>query len=137
YNSWCLNLWLEETTLSVIPDKRSVYTAYEVCQARWVISKDSIEEKFLNANSWVLQYIPNYFEYRLQNTSASSLEKTSSFAFNSVFNLLNSAAYHTQRWYMQRHMTIERVGKTFAFFHPRDTKRSIINEWKKVLTQIL
>ncbi|MBP7875646.1 hypothetical protein KA012_01455, partial [Candidatus Woesebacteria bacterium] len=39
-NSWCFNLWLETSSLSVPVAQRSLYPANEVCQARWIGSND-------------------------------------------------------------------------------------------------
>lgn len=135
YNSWCLNLWLEETALQVHRDKRSIYTAYEVCQAQWLLSKNDAESKFLLANQWSAKLLPHYYSDKLDtvhNEKPHSLVKKQS----SVLNILNTFAYKLQRWYMQRHMTRESVSLSYAFFHPRDTKRSIFQDWKNIILQI-
>lgn len=137
YNSWCLNLWLEETSLSVMPDKRSVYTAYEVCQARWLLTKANIEQRFLLANAWAGSYVPHYFETRLAEADHYSDNSGRWLLFAFLLDGINTAAYTLQRWYMQRHMTTERVGHSYAFFHPRDTKKTVVSRWKAELAQLL
>lgn len=135
YNSWCLNLWLEETSLAVPRDKRSVYTAYEVCQALWVHSTHDVAQEFFKSNTWVSKYVPKYFiECR---EKAPFQERTHTFLlFDGFLTACDQLAYILQRIYMKRHMTTERVGLTYAFFHPRDTKGSIFESWKKIITNI-
>jgi hypothetical protein len=136
YNSWCLNLWLEVNSLAVHPDKRSIYTAYEVCQALWVLDRNGTNNKFLKANEWVEQYLPVYFSNLVQrkNLKLSSSHRVDSQGF---WSAVNDQAYLLQRWYMKRHMTTERVGKSFAFFHPRNTKRNIFQAWKKSISALI
>jgi hypothetical protein len=135
YNSWCLNLWLEETSLAVIPGKQSVYTAYEVCQAFWVVNTNGTEKRFLESNTWVSRFLPNYFEDRMAELYPQMASNQHSL-MESFLTGCNKLAYILQRIYMQRHMTTERVGLGFAFFHPRDTKRSIFDQWKKIIQRI-
>lgn len=134
-NSWCLNLWLEEQSMSVQPDKRSIYTAYEVCQARWLFSTSNAQYRFLHANDWVSGFLPTYFASELDKVPKKEPQKTPTL-FDGLLSALNSGAYSVQRWYMQRHMTTERVGLSYAFFHPRDTKRSIFDRWKDLITAL-
>lgn len=134
-NSWCLNLWLEEQSMSVQPDKRSIYTAYEVCQARWLFSTNNVQHRFLKANEWARKFLPNYFAAELKKASKKEKLKSPTL-FDSALSWLNELAYSVQRWYMKRHMTTERVGVSFAFFHPRDTKRSIFDRLKDLILSI-
>lgn len=78
-NSWCFNLWLEETDLALAQKRRTVYTAYEVCQAKfvylasaresviasflhgWTTTQSNCELAFLSKNIWVVERIPQYF----------------------------------------------------------------------------
>jgi hypothetical protein len=135
YNSWCLNLWLEEHSLAVHPDKRSIYTAYEVCQAQWVLDRNQAKSKFLQANEWVRPLLPNYYFDIVQHTTTTSRVKHNMYV-NGFWKVFNDQAYQLQKWYMKRHITTERVGKSFAFFHPRDTKRSIFQAWKEVISSL-
>lgn len=126
-NSWCFNLWLERSTLQQPAKTHSLYVAYEVCQAEWLIDKNSTRLAFLNANKWVSTYLPQYYSYRLHQPT--QLEQaTEQLAWPIVDELLtigNLLSYGAQRIYMARHMTRERVTLHMAFFHPRDTQRVI------------
>lgn len=52
-NTWCLNMWLDETALAIPPTHRNLYTAHEVIQAFPLVNKERIAERFLWANRWV------------------------------------------------------------------------------------
>ena len=57
-NRFCLNLWLDETALAI--KKHNLYIAHEICQARPVLDKDGTYQKFIAANLWYKNYLPNW-----------------------------------------------------------------------------
>lgn len=128
-NSWCLNLWLERKSLSVPLTQRSVYTAHEVIQADWQLSKAGTAREFYLANRWVANYLYHYH--------FTSVQEQSTFAaipvLTQLLDMVNYAAFQLQKWYMKPHMTQERVSQSSAFFHPRDTRSLIVKNWKKIL----
>ena len=128
-NEWCFNLWLESDKLSVHPASRSIYTAYEVIQAKWLLDKDSIQNWFYFSNMWVRKILPN----SQINVSNKSL-RHQPFSQNIFFDFLDLLSYLFQRIYMNSHITRERVSLSAAFFHPRDTKGIIFQRWKTSLS---
>ncbi|OIN88915.1 hypothetical protein COW80_03425 [Candidatus Beckwithbacteria bacterium CG22_combo_CG10-13_8_21_14_all_01_47_9] len=58
YNKLCLNLWLDETNLAI--KQRNLYIAHEICQARSVLDRDGTYQKFIKANLWYKQFLPNW-----------------------------------------------------------------------------
>lgn len=163
---WCFNMWLDTHALRVSPDKRSVYTAYEVCQAVFVYERPSyflrdgsqhIEQRFLAANRWVESFLPNFFRERECNQTRHSLEnwvqtRLHQALLHRVFELLplsfdmigsliwyplDALAYVFQRWYMRAKMTIEIVDRKKALFHPRDTRSLVSDGWKKSLQRLI
>lgn len=125
-NSWCFNLWLEQYSMRVPSDNQSLYTAYEVCQARWVVDKNNTRELFFFANRWANHIVPRMFLYA-KNDSITP-QPTRGFAFPVVanlFDLANCCLFTLQKWYMRAHMTREHVSLASAAFHPRDTKGMI------------
>ncbi len=52
-NTWCLNMWLDETALAVPKSHQNLYTAHEVIQALPLVNREHIAERFLWANRWV------------------------------------------------------------------------------------
>ena len=139
-NSWCFNLWVEESDIQLPKTSRSVYEAYEVAQTVWVYSKNSVDRYFYKCNYWVNQYVYWYHEVSKLNSTKEVLRSKFSvdriFLISFFFDLINYFAYLFQFIYMKRHMTREKVSLTHAFFHPRDTKKMIFSKWKKSLLGI-
>lgn len=57
-NRFCLNLWLDETSLAI--KQRNLYIAHEICQARPILDRDQTYQKFITANLWYKQFLPNW-----------------------------------------------------------------------------
>ena len=132
-NSWCLNLWLEETELAIQPDRWGVYLAYEVVQAKWLLATGGIDQRFLKKNIWIKHYLPNFppAQYQLDTTASEGINWATK-----LITQVNNGAYYLQRWYMQPHITREKVSLQAAFFHPRDTISWINSRWQKLLKKL-
>lgn len=128
-HAWCFNLWLDERHLTLPFKFRSLYTAYEVIQAKSIFEDKS---KLKLANPWISEYVwcsiekTNSKNYAVLNKPENSI----------VMKIMNAIAYTIQRLYMLPHRTTERVGWGYAFFHPRDTKGWIEQELEKRIEQI-
>lgn len=141
-NSWCFNMFLEETSLGLPYNKRNIYTAHEVCQADFVFSKDGEEGLFLGENRWVKRYLPGFYQERIAeafekhkkiSAKKTKAKKTEKLWLGWLLDLINKLFYKIQYWYMKNHMTEELVQENRAFFHPRDTKREIMRKWQQIL----
>jgi hypothetical protein len=133
-NSWCFNLWVEATDLQLPQSSRSVYEAYEVIQAVWVLSRKQTARVFRNLNNWTKQVIfMNNFSARTVEHDILTLNMP---IFSKLIDLVNLFAYLAQYSYMKPHMTREKVSKTHAFFHPRDTKSAVFENWQKTLMRL-
>jgi len=115
-NQICANLYLDETALALSKAKHNLYTAHEVTQVLPIVNKHYIYERFLSANFWVKQYLPN--------TVIKPVNQLTNYPINSYspFELL---AYQFQYLYMKRKMTRESISPHSAFFHPRATSQQI------------
>lgn len=54
-----------------------------------------------------------------------------------IITQLDNLAYRLQRWYMRPKLTTERVGRHYAFFHPRPTGKIVMAEYKKRTQKVL
>lgn len=126
----CLNMWLDETALALPKNKRNLYTAHEVIQVKPIINKNKIYERFLSANSWVLDYLPNS---NIPNSGLSPNPKSQI----PKPNIFESLSFHLQHAYMKRKMSRETVYPHAAFFHPRDTTNTVLKLYQQRLTQII
>ena len=53
-----------------------------------------------------------------------------------ILTQLDYLAYRLQRWYMKPKMTSERVGRHYAFFHPRPTGKIVVEEYNRRLKHL-
>lgn len=110
----CLNLFLDEFTLSLLKTKRNLWTAHEIVQAKAILSKNNTWESFLVANMWVKNYLPN----SIKNYESGIMNQE---YFNKdlfLLNLLNRFAFQLQYKFMKSKITNEDISLHFAFFHP-------------------
>ncbi|PIR58621.1 MAG: hypothetical protein COU69_04610 [Candidatus Pacebacteria bacterium CG10_big_fil_rev_8_21_14_0_10_56_10] len=138
--SWCFNLWLDGNHLGVLIDKRSVYTAYEVIQADFVLSKQLAADAFFEANHWLYRFLPHSSFPGWAPHSPSLLEVALTnidTLLRPVWSGLNAVSYLVQRWYMRPHQTSERVALGYAYFHPRDTRQDITDRWRQSLVRLI
>jgi len=139
-NSWCFNLWIEESNIALPRSSRSIYEAVEVSQAVWLYSKNSINSLFYTTNSWVKKNI--YFYKSISALRYKKLVKSYDanqriMGISNALDVLNYISYLFQYAYMKHHITREKVGLTHAFFHPRDTKKLIFSRWKTAVLRLV
>lgn len=119
----CDNLWLDETALSLPKNKRNLYTAHEVLQAKPLSDRGDTYSRFILANSWTKKYLAN--AYKLANSNFPSLYQrrgTSLLRQGEVApkpNWLNYLAFKLQYSYMKSKITRETISLHAAYFHPR------------------
>lgn len=133
--SWCFNLWLDQTALAVPASHQTVYGAYEALQAQWVVDRGAVEQRFWQQNQWVKLFLigsPTILK-PAPLPQAKNLQNWFGQGITKVGNFFESVAYQTQRWYMSRHMTREKVSPHAAFFHPRDTRSQLETAWRDSL----
>lgn len=160
-NSWCFNLWLDQDHQTIPLSVQDSYRAYEVLQACEVWARPGQHGQFHHANRWAALFLPHggwspqseatVQRPRLTATATSRLNAPHRSALaaavtgspaatgwgSKLWDALDWLAWRVQRWYMHRHQTTERVGRGFAFFHPRDTKRQIQRRWQRSVERCL
>ncbi len=136
-NNWCFNLWLTQESLSLPLEKRNLYTAYDLLQVKWLVTKNQLALYFLSQNRWAKQFLPHYFTYCWFKRQNEKHLKTENKFWQWFLVPVNFLSYFLQRVYMQRHLTNEQVGYKFAFFHPRDTKGLIYKRLRWVLRKLV
>ncbi len=133
--SWCFNLWLDTHHLSVVLNKRRIYQAYEVIQAQPAFSRDGTAELFFQQNSWTQRFLPNWPGGKLHQELVDSKGQIP--LIGEFLDFIDLVCWKAQRHYMQPHRTSEKVGRGFAFFHPRDTAQLIYAGWQKSLERVV
>ncbi len=130
----CDNLWLDETALSLPLNKRNLYTAHEVLQAKPLFDRGDTYSRFILANSWTKKYLAN--AYKLVTLKTASLAKVSPGTVDRTrdssqvkqltpprWNFLalpNCLAFRLQYHYMKSKITRETITLHSAYFHPNE-----------------
>lgn len=128
----CDNLWLDEAALALPKNKRNLYTAHEVLQAKPIFDRGGTYAKFILANSWTKKYLAN--AYKLANSNFPSqylAAKRRSRVFprdrrlrqgevSGILKFLNHLAFRLQYSYMKSKITRETITVHSAYFHPND-----------------
>lgn len=115
----CLNIWLDETSLTWPKKDRNSYTAHEICQVRPLVDKDKTYERFIYSNKWIKDFWPN----AIKIVAISSKPITSS---QSLVSILEPLARSIQFWHMRGKITREVVTKSRALFHPHDWGKVVL-----------
>lgn len=111
----CDNLWLDSVDLR--QKSPSLYIAHELLQAQPLFDRTGIRHRLLTQNPWVKNYLPQAYAHILKNSSPPNKRVFNLFYF--VFWPLNFICFYLQKLYMTRHITTERIGLKYAFFHRR------------------
>jgi hypothetical protein len=119
----CANMYLDGDNLPFPKNRHDLYTAHEIVQVLSLTDKDGVYEKFLSANSWVLDIMPNAAEYVADRSNIRSVKES---RFGLVLRTvlcsfaLEKCAKIFQLLYMNSHRTTEVVSDTIVAFHPVD-----------------
>lgn len=139
----CLNLFFDGSDLQVPEQKRNLYVAHEIVQMKPLYMKGDIYERFLNANEWVKEYLPNYdvARYTVSRLEAGSLPfrtlksgtglptslQTGILApFISLVGFIFEPLFkQLQLFLIQKHLTNELVSNTQMWFYPDDFEEKL------------
>ncbi|MDQ3009026.1 MAG: hypothetical protein M3Q81_05570, partial [bacterium] len=110
--------------------RQSLYTAYEVLQAKPVFDRCSISAQLTAQNHWITKYLPHQ---RLPKAKHKFTPPSTS----AVFDFLDRVAYQLQYRYMKPHITREHVTREMAFFHPRNTQAEVDTSLQQIMKKVL
>ncbi|MEK7525142.1 MAG: hypothetical protein AAB548_02100, partial [Patescibacteria group bacterium] len=126
----CDNLWLDETALALPKNKRNLYTAHEVLQARPLFDRGNTHAKFISANPWTKNYLANAYGEavakrsgvydRPQRSPALPGSSRTDHIAPRLLSTLNHLAFKLQYHYMKPKITRETITLHSAYFHPHD-----------------
>ncbi len=136
----CLNMFLDETALTLTVNKRNLFTAHEIAQIQPILDRNNTYEKFLTANLWVRDYLPNSITTgQLGNWAIKDKNKKTfnyHFLMTQLINRLEKFIYQLQVKYMKSKKTNENVSQHFAFFHPGHRAERILKKYEQRLKQL-
>ena len=128
----CLNMFLDESDLSI--KDHNMYTAHEICQMKLIWDRNGTYRKFIRANSWFLEYLPNWYEGSQFTVHSSQKRKLST--LNSQLSSIESVFKNFQLWYMKNKLTTERISSTQLFFHPKDTQEKVLKLYNQKVERL-
>lgn len=123
----CLNMFLDEESMSFDKKRRELYTAHEIAQLYPLIERGNTFSKFQKANSWLLDFLPNAFDEKKK------VEKIKEIRWDWVLTLFEPFLKYIQRAYMKGNLTSEEVSDKILAFHPYNYKEQILKDFKKKL----
>lgn len=140
----CLNLWVDNEHLAV--PTRDIYSAHEVLQVKILFDRGDVYQRFLESNKWVETFFPNGFNKAMMSPNFQF--PVSNFQTNSKFQIIRVLAIRFMgvfeaparilQWhYMRNKKTREKVGRGFAFFHPKSWREMIIRAFLQRLEGML
>lgn len=116
-HAFCFNLWLEEGSLLISPDKQNLYSAREILQTNPIYDPDSLYQQLLLQNSWISHYHANAYSSLLSQKTLLATPKQN-LIISMIITPLNLLLYYLQKIYMKPKITHETVTYHTAFFHP-------------------
>lgn len=120
----CPNMFLAEDALQFSKHKQNLYLAHEILQLKVLFDRNATHQRFLQKNKWIGKVLPNAYESSIvRHAKKGLLEKS----LAPALSLLNGACFLLQRMYMAPVLTIERISKKEALFHPVDKGRIILD----------
>ncbi len=124
----CLNMFMSERALALPQKERDMFSAHEVLQMVPLWERDGTYRKFLRANQWVKDFLPNAWEEKCRMLNVEYRMKRSKKRENLfgiwhlAFGILEPLARVVQLWYMKKRRTNEIVSGSVIRFHPRDAR---------------
>jgi predicted nucleotidyltransferase len=122
----CLNMFVDEDHLQIAKDEKDLFSAHEVAQLKPLYDRDEIYGKFLKANDWVKEYLPNAISKDTRLIRYNDSKKRNL----RLFNILEKLLYVIQLWYMRGHRTKEVIKDGIIRFHPKDARERILRRFK-------
>lgn len=131
---FCLNLLMDEDHLGI--SKGDIYLSHEILQMRVIWQRDEIYSKFLEENSWVFKFLPNWTSNVRQNLGK-KIRSRKVISQNELINLLEEVIRWLQLRYMGEIKGQEIISKGVVFFHPKNKNEYVINKYKQVVSRLI
>jgi len=133
----CLNMFLDEKSLTLPKNERDLFSAHEVVQLKPLLEKGNCYQKFLKANLWVRKYLANSLNIKKLRYEDIKGEKKRISLISQFLNFLEHFAYKIQLAYMSSRRTSETAELHRIRFHPQDCRRWILKKYQKKLKELI
>ncbi len=119
-NKICLNLFFDESDLSLPKRKHTEYGAHEVLQMKPIVDKSATYQRFLDVNRWVVKIFPNAKVPTVIPTKVGIPLKT-----KIVGNFIEYVFKNAQMYLIRKHQTSEIISDTQLWFFPDDFEKKL------------
>ncbi len=134
----CLNILLEEDRLE--QKHKDIFVAHEVLQMKVLWQRGGIYSKFLEDNSWVFKFLPNWMsQYKVSCIKYRGNQKSHYTLYTILYTLADifeNLAKKFQLKIMQAPQGMERIEDGALYFHPEDCREKVLKEYKQKLATL-
>lgn len=133
-NKICLNVFIDENHLEM--KKKNLYVAHEIAQMKVLYAKHDIYQTFLSTNSWMKNYLANWWQMNFHAVAQESLfeELEDGDLINRfvlfLLKFLEPVCRFSQLQYMKHRITREVIRDGVLMFHPRDYGREVMRKYR-------
>lgn len=120
----CPNMYLSENSMDVTP--HDLYIAHEIGLIRPLTERNDAYRRFLMANSWVKEYLPNIPAVKQIDKNVAESQSGRFY----IFDKLEKLSMIIQLKYLERHKTKEVVSADIIRFHPGDVRSKILTRYR-------
>lgn len=125
----CLNMILDEGSLELSKRRQNMYGSHEVIQMLPMFERKNTYNRFIVANSWIFNFLPNAKPKKVLKSSKGNV-------FSLLVYIIEPFARRFQKMYMGK-ITKEEVSDTVLAFHPVDYQSKILTNYKKRLKALV
>ncbi len=125
----CINMLIVETAIEIPSNRRNLYTAHEIIQMKPLFIRGDSYRRFMAANKWVDNFLPNVMP-KIKNQKSKIKNNKKELIF-----IIEWVAKKLQFWYMKKNITSEVVSDTILAFHPMDYTSTILKKYHKRVKQ--
>lgn len=121
----CLNMFMDESAMSLPKKERDLYSAHEVAQLKPIVNKFETYDRFLSANKWVQNYLPHAVKknnYRKKKISSDG---------QNSFSVMEKISKSIQLSYMSKKRTKEVINRDLLRFHPIDARERVMKNYQE------
>lgn len=142
----CMNILLEEDKLE--QKNKDIFVAHEVLQMKILWQRNGVYSKYLEDNSWVFKFLPNWVSTEsARGPGVSSLrgapatKQSNSRLPRSLRSLAMTGIENLARWLqfkiMQKPLGKERIQDGALYFHPQDCRLEILRKYQQKLKTVI
>jgi hypothetical protein len=136
-NRFCVNMYLDECTLTFPSYRQTLYTAHEIAQLYPVFDRKNTYKRFFKANRWMKRYLMHSRMRQVTQITHPFQRVIGHQFFVTLCILCNSVAKRLQLWYMKDHKTREEISDTLLAFHPYGYEIIIEKQYQQACAKYL